>query len=113
MADLPLETTPVELKTRLDRGEHIRMIDVREPEEHAICQIEGAELIPMRTIPQHLQDLDGGGPADPVILVFCHHGVRSLNVVDWLRRQGVGNCQSLVGGIDRWSLEIDAGVRRY
>jgi len=45
--------------------------------------------------------------------VFCHHGVRSLSVVDWLRRQGVENCQSMAGGIDRWSLEIDPAVRRY
>ncbi len=109
MAEIALEITPVEVKARLDRGEHIRLVDVREPEEHAICQIAGAELIPMRTIPQHLQDLDD----DRTICVFCHHGVRSLSVVDWLRRQGVENCQSMAGGIDRWSLEIDPGVRRY
>ena len=72
--NLPLEKRP-------------RLIDVREAEEHAICHIAGAELIPMRTIPQHLQSLDGDTP----LIVFCHHGVRSLNVVDWLRRQGVEN----------------------
>jgi rhodanese-related sulfurtransferase len=110
MADLALEITPVEVKARLDSGEHIRLIDVREPNEHAICQIAGAELIPMQTIPQNLQDLDSG---DAPIIVFCHHGVRSLAVVDWLRRQGVENCQSMAGGTDRWSLEIDPGVCRY
>ena len=110
MAELVLEITPEEVKARLNRGEHIRMIDVREPEEHAICQIGGAQLIPMRTIPQHLQELDGG---DAPIIVFCHHGVRSLNVVDWLRRQGIDNCQSMAGGIDRWSREIDPVVPRY
>lgn len=109
MAELALEITPAELKARLDSGEHIRLIDVREPEEHAICQIETAELIPMRTVPQHLQSLDSG----EVICVFCHHGVRSLSVVDWLRRQGVDSCQSMAGGIDRWSVEIDPEVRRY
>jgi rhodanese-related sulfurtransferase len=109
MAELVLEITPAELRRRLDGGEHIRLIDVREPEEHAICQIDGAELIPMRTVPQHLQSLDSEEP----LCVFCHHGVRSLSVVDWLRRQGVENCQSLAGGIDRWSLEIDPRVRRY
>jgi rhodanese-related sulfurtransferase len=109
MAELSLEITPAQLKTRLNSGEHIRLIDVREPEEHAVCQIEGAALIPMRTIPQHLQELDDGG----AICVFCHHGVRSLSVVDWLRRQGVDNCQSMAGGIDRWSVEIDPQVRRY
>ena|SRR5215831_13025701 len=110
MADLALEITPVEVKARLDSGEHIRLIDVREPNEHAICQIAGAELIPMNTIPQNLQDLDSG---EAPIIVFCHHGVRSLAVVDWLRRQGVENCQSMAGGTDRWSLEIDPGVCRY
>jgi rhodanese-related sulfurtransferase len=110
MADLALEITPVEVKARIDSGEHIRLIDVREPGEHAICQIEGAELIPMQTIPQNLQDLDA---SDAPIIVFCHHGVRSLTVVDWLRRQGVENCQSMAGGTDRWSLEIDPSVCRY
>ena len=113
MVEIALEITPAEVKAGLDRGEHIRLIDVREPEEHAICQIEGAELIPMRTIPQHLQDLDSGDPAGTLLCIFCHHGVRSLNVVDWLRRQDVTNCRSMAGGIDRWSREIDPGVRRY
>ena len=47
------------------------------------------------------------------LIVFCHHGVRSLNVVNWLRRQGVENCWSMAGGIDLWSLAIDPGVPRY
>ena len=95
---------------RLDRGEHIRLIDVREPEEHAICQIAGAQLIPMRTIPENLPRLDDG---ETPIVVFCHHGVRSLSVVDWLRRQGVENCQSMTGGTDQWSREIDPALPRY
>jgi len=86
------------------------MIDVREPAEHALCRIEGAELIPMRSIPEHLNDLDDDGPP---LIVFCHHGVRSLSVVDWLRRQGVENCQSMAGGIDAWSTIIDPMVPRY
>ncbi len=109
MEQLAVEITPAELKACLDRGEHIRLIDVREPDEHAVCHIEGAQLIPMRTVPQHLQDLDN----DEVLCVFCHHGVRSLNVVNWLRGQGVENCQSMAGGIDRWSREIDPQVPRY
>ena len=113
MAELVLEITPAELRRRLDGGEHIRLIDVREPEEHAICHIETATLIPMRTVPQSLQDLEAESDSGDLICVFCHHGVRSLSVVDWLRRQGVENCQSMAGGIDRWSLEIDPAVRRY
>ena len=47
------------------------------------------------------------------IVVLCHHGMRSLQVVGWLREQGVENCTSMAGGIDRWSLEIDPKVPRY
>ena len=94
----------------MDRAVAIRLIDVREPEENAICHIEGARLIPMRSIPQHLRELDDDGPP---LIVFCHHGVRSLSVVDWLRRQGIGSCQSMAGGIDLWSLQIDTSVPRY
>jgi rhodanese-related sulfurtransferase len=64
----------------------------------------------MRSIPEHLHELDDSGAR---IVVFCHHGVRSLSVADWLRRQGVENCQSMAGGIDLWSARIDPAVPRY
>jgi rhodanese-related sulfurtransferase len=107
---LPIEITPAEVNGLLKDGVPLRMIDVREPQEHAVCHIEGARLIPMQTVPQHLQELDDDGAR---IVVFCHHGTRSLSVVDWLRRQGVENCQSMSGGIDLWSLLIDPAVPRY
>jgi rhodanese-related sulfurtransferase len=107
---LPLEIQPFDLKKMRDEGMPLRLIDVREPDELAICGIEGARLIPMRTIPQYLQELDDDGAP---IIVFCHMGVRSLSVVDWLRRQGVDNCQSMAGGIDRWSVFVDPAVPRY
>ena len=110
MSEIPLEISTGEVKSRLESGETLRLIDVREPEEHAICRIEGARLIPMRSIPQHLSELDDDGPP---LIVYCHHGVRSLNVVDWLRRQGLENCRSLAGGIDLWSVEVDPAVPRY
>lgn len=105
-----MEITPREVNELRQTGDRIRLVDVREPEEFAICRIEGAELIPMRTVPAHLQDLDS---EEARIVVFCHHGVRSLSVIDWLRRQGVENCQSMAGGIDLWSREVDASVPRY
>jgi rhodanese-related sulfurtransferase len=98
------------VKARLEAGERVRLIDVREPVEYLAAKIEGAELIPMRSMQQHLEDLED---ADESLIVFCHHGVRSLNVVYWLREQGIENCQSMSGGIDAWSLEIDASVPRY
>lgn len=108
----PLETTPREVKRRLDAGESLHLIDVREPFEHVQASIAGAELIPMRTVPARLQHIDAIADEKPVI-VFCHHGMRSLQTVNWLREQGVSNCQSMSGGIDQWSLEIDPAVRRY
>ena len=108
----PLELTPQELQRRLQAGEKLALIDVREPVEFQMARIEGAELIPMRAVPAELSRLDAQADDTPLI-VFCHHGVRSLNVVNWLRGQGVEACQSMAGGIDRWSLEIDPSVPRY
>jgi len=96
----------------MDAGEPIRLIDVREPAEYAITRIEGAELIPMSAVPSRLQHLDAAAD-EATVIVFCHHGVRSLNVTHWLREQGVAACQSMAGGIDRWSEEVDAAVPRY
>ena len=109
---LPFEILPQEVKRRLDSGEKLFLIDVREPSEFARARIQGAELVPMRTIPAELSRLDAQTDQG-ILVIFCHHGVRSLNVVNWLREQGVGACQSMPGGIDRWSLEIDPSVPRY
>lgn len=109
---LPLETSPQDIHQRLTSGEKLFLIDVREPSEFALARIEGAELIPMRTVPAEISRLDGQAD-DGTLIVYCHHGVRSLNVVNWLRGQGVEACQSMAGGIDRWSLEIDPAVPRY
>jgi rhodanese-related sulfurtransferase len=109
---LPLEITPHDVQRRLQAGEKLALVDVREPGEFQTARIGGAELIPMRTVPAELSRLDAQAD-ETVLIVFCHHGVRSLNVVNWLREQGVGACQSMAGGIDRWSLEIDPGVPRY
>ena len=107
-----MEITPAEVKRRLDAGEHMHLIDVREPVECATASIAGTELIAMNTIPENLQRLEGLAEDAPLI-VFCHHGVRSLTVVNWLRQQGVGACCSMSGGIDQWSLSIDPAVPRY
>jgi len=109
---LPLEIAPQEVVRRRAAGEKLVLIDVREPSEFQQARIEGAELIPMRTVPAELQRLDAEAD-DATLIVYCHHGVRSLNVVNWLREQGVAQCQSMAGGIDRWSLDIDPSVPRY
>jgi|SRR5579863_1977694 len=107
---LPLEITPKDVKRRIDSGKGLRLVDVREQFEFEHSRIEGAELIPTRSIPKALPLFEEEqGP----IVVFCHHGQRSMQVVSWLREQGVENCQSMAGGIDRWSIEIDPSVPRY
>jgi rhodanese-related sulfurtransferase len=108
----PLEVDPQDVKQRLDSREKLHLIDVREPHEFAQAKIEGATLIPMRAVPGELQDLEARADAGTLI-VYCHHGVRSLNVVNWLRGQGIEACQSMAGGIDAWSLRIDPAVPRY
>jgi rhodanese-related sulfurtransferase len=112
MTNEPLEITPQEVQRRMAAGEKIALIDVREPGEFQLARIEGAELVPMRTVPAELSRLDAQAD-EALLIVFCHHGVRSLNVVNWLRGQGVDACQSMAGGLDRWSLEIDPKVPRY
>ena len=109
---LPAEAIPQEIQRRIDAGEPLVLIDVREPEEHAITRIDGATLIPMRNIPANLQQLEARAD-EATLIVFCHHGVRSLNVVSWLRQQRVDACQSMAGGIDAWSTLVDPSVPRY
>ena len=104
-----LEILPREVKQRLEGGEKLLLVDVREPYEHALCSIEGALLIPMGSIPANLQKLD----TDDEVICFCHHGMRSLDVANWLRSKGVNSAKSMAGGIDRWSTEIDPTVPRY
>ena len=109
---LPLETSPQEIQRRIDAGEALVLIDVREAEEFALTRIEGSALIPMRSVPANLQQLEAKA-GEATLIIFCHHGVRSLSVVNWLRVQGVPECQSMAGGIEAWSLMVDPLVPRY
>jgi rhodanese-related sulfurtransferase len=107
-----MEITPAEVKRQLDAGVRLNLIDVRQPEEYQIARIDGSELIPMDKIPGALDRLEQKADEAPLI-VICHHGVRSANVVNYLRGQGIPSAQSLTGGIERWSLEVDPSVPRY
>lgn len=109
---LPLEIAPSEVKRRLDAGDPIALIDVREPFEFETASIAGSTLMPMGTIPAVIQSLEAQA-AEATLVVFCHHGIRSLNVVAWLREHGVEACQSMSGGIEAWSREIDRSIPRY
>ena len=109
MTEHPLELSVREAAAALSSPKPPLLIDVREPDEHAICRISGAKLIPMGQIPERLAEL----PKDAVILVHCHHGGRSLRVTQFLRAKGYPAVSNVKGGIDAWSREVDASVPRY
>ncbi|UWZ83147.1 rhodanese-like domain-containing protein [Occallatibacter riparius] len=94
----------------LMRNKQARLIDVREPWEFETAHIDGSMLIPMGDVPARAhQEFD----PDEHLVILCHHGQRSLNVTVWLRNQGFENVQSLRGGIDAWSIQIDPTISRY
>jgi rhodanese-related sulfurtransferase len=104
------EITPEEVKNLTDRKDPFKLIDVRERWEHETASIEGSTLIPMGEVPNRAhQELD---PEDHIV-VYCHHGVRSMNVTAWLRQQGFERAQSMAGGIDAWSRRVDQKVPVY
>ena len=106
---LDYEISPAEAATLL-RDNKTRLLDVREPWEYSTAHVEPSTLMPMGDVPARAhQELD----PDQHITVLCHHGQRSLNVTAWLRNQGFENVQSLRGGINAWSAEIDPTVPRY
>jgi rhodanese-related sulfurtransferase len=107
---LDLEVAPAELKTILAGEDAPFLLDVREAWETTAVGFPGAHAMPMGEVPARA--FNELGP-DQRIVVICHHGVRSLNVANWLRNQGFEQAQSLRGGIDAWSREIDPALTRY
>ncbi len=106
----PLEISVTEAQLLLEREPgRVRLIDVREPFEREICQIAGADAVPMGQIPAKLDSL----PRDQHLLVLCHHGGRSRRVTEYLRAQGFTAVSNVAGGIDAWAVEIDPTLRRY
>lgn len=106
---LEFEISPADAAALL-REKKVRLIDVREPWELATASVEGAVAMPMGDVPARAhQELD----PDEHLVVLCHAGVRSMNVTVWLRNQGFEQAQSIRGGIDAWSREVDPRIPRY
>ena len=103
------DITPATLAARIRNGSPPTLIDVREPYEWQIARLPDARLVPLGTLPASLHAL----APDEEYVVYCHLGVRSASAVAWLRAQGFTRVRNLVGGIDRWSVDVDAAVRRY
>ncbi len=104
-----VEISAHELYRERGRKPNLVLLDVREPREAEIAQIEGARYIPLRELPGRLSELPGHGE----IVTVCHHGPRSLKARDILVGAGFPNVRSLAGGIDAWSREIDSRIPRY
>jgi rhodanese-related sulfurtransferase len=106
------EITPetVNEEVKAQATDAFTLLDVREPWEFETASIAGSKHIPMGDIPSRAhQELD---PEDHIVVV-CHHGVRSMTVTNWLRQQGFEKAQSMRGGIDAWSRQIDPKVPTY
>lgn len=100
--------TVKELKALRDAKKPHLLLDVREPDEHQICRIEGSTLIPLGELPGRLAEL----PPKTEIIVHCHHGGRSAQATSFLNQNGF-SAKNLSGGIDAWSEQVDSDVPRY
>jgi rhodanese-related sulfurtransferase len=100
-----------DLHDRITAGEKIVLVDVRQPEEYAICHLPDSILLPLGELSLRTDELDV--PKDATIVVYCHHGVRSLTGTHLLMRAGFTNVASLSGGIEAWSVFVDPTVPRY
>ncbi|MBG8552839.1 rhodanese-like domain-containing protein [Hymenobacter guriensis] len=104
------ELSPADLHARLQRGDALQLIDVRQPDEYAYCRIEGSRLIPLGELPGRAQEID---PEVPAVLI-CHHGVRSMQALAYLQhRHELTNLLNLRGGIHAWSTQVDSSVAIY
>lgn len=108
----PLEIEPTDVRALAqDAAASWLLVDCRTVEEHATARIAGAVLIPMQELPTRFAEIEAW--RDRTVVVHCHHGVRSLRVVRWLRERGFARSRSLRGGIEAWAAEIDPSVPRY
>ncbi len=104
------EITALELKARLDAGDQIQLIDVRQPDEYAFARIEGTKLIPLGEIMNRQSEID---PTRETV-ILCKMGGRSARAIEALERSGFnGDLKNLIGGITAWSNDVDKSVPKY
>ncbi len=104
------EITVTELKQKMDNGEDIELIDVRQPDEYAFAKIEGAKLIPLGEIMKRMDEID----ETKETIIHCKMGGRSAKAIEAMQKTGFkGDLKNLKGGITAWSNEVDASVPKY
>ncbi len=103
------EITVDELKTQLDSGAQITLVDVRRDNELDICRLKNAVHIPLHLLPVRFTELDRETP----LVIFCHHGARSQQAVCFLVEKGYKDVRNLMGGIEAWATLIDTTMARY
>jgi rhodanese-related sulfurtransferase len=103
------EITPQQLKARLDRNEAPLLLDVRQDWETQLCRLPNAVHIPIEELELRVEELN----AQDSIVVYCHQGVRSAAVAEYLRSLGFRDVKNLAGGLDLWARTIDPSMRRY
>ena len=104
------EITATELKQRLDQGDDLQIIDVREPFEYDIAKLEGTKLIPLGEVVNRMSEIDPNRET----VVHCKGGVRSAKAIEALQRAGFpGRLMNLRGGITAWSNDVDPAVPKY
>ncbi|MBK9139063.1 MAG: hypothetical protein IPM17_09925 [Verrucomicrobia bacterium] len=108
---LPWEIEPRDLAAQLRSPNPPRLLDVRQPDEHALVALPQSTLLPLHELPARMGVL-ATWRHEPVV-VYCHHGMRSLRAVQLLRQAGFDRAVSLAGGIDRWAVEVDPTLPRY
>ncbi len=104
-----VEITPRDLQARLERGEKLQLIDVRERYEWDVARLPGARLVPFVTLPEALETLDRDCP----LVVYCKGGTRGRVAASYLADSGFRRVANLAGGIARWSEEVDPSLRPY
>lgn len=108
---MPRQIHPEALAKKLAAGEPVYLLDVREPWEHEYARLPESALIPLGELSQRLDDV--APPSGVPVVVYCHHGIRSLSGAAILEANGFPEAYSLAGGIEAWSLLIDPRIPRY
>jgi adenylyltransferase/sulfurtransferase len=105
------QIAPPDLAAKLKTGEPLLLLDVRQPAEHQFAALPQSVLIPLNELPARVAEV--APPAGGPVVVYCHHGLRSLRAAALLEQAGLANVASLAGGIDAWSCTVDPSVPRY